>query len=157
MLTPIATWILGLMLMMMPPRQNDVARLREYVILAVVISETTPEPEDQTLLVSIAWFESGFSIHAVGRAGEVGPFQLMGPPAAPKPPTTVRGQAKEALRRWKTQGPCGYAGEYAPHCPLGRNRALRAAMLLAAFPPPTQEFLPVVSFLFKRGWELKEP
>lgn len=124
------------MVALIPPRQNDVARLREMVILSIVIadaSEDTPLPgktakETAAQFTAIPYYESGFAIHAVGKLGEVGPFQLM-PPNVPK---TLRAQAKEAIRRWRVQGPCGYTGEAnAKHCPLAEHRIAKAEELLA--------------------------
>jgi hypothetical protein len=117
-------WVLTLILLLASPRQNDVARLHELAAIAKVTADASASREDAGLLVAIGYFESGFVIRARGRMGELGPWQLM-PPA----PAKLREQAKEALRRWKVLGPCGYAGERAPDCPLGYHRRLLGAML----------------------------
>jgi hypothetical protein len=139
MLSTLAVWTFGCMVFLMPPRQNDVARLKEFVILSIIIadaSEATPLPnrtsrETAAQLIQIAYLESGFSIHAVGKLGEQGPFQLLN-----HVPTTLRGQAKEAIRRWRVQGPAGYTGEAGQReHPLADHRRFGAALLAAAFTP----------------------
>jgi hypothetical protein len=133
-LTSLARWVLGIVLLLAHPDPRNVPRLRELVIISIVIAdaaEETPDPYGSaSLLTAIAHFESGFAIHAVGRQGEQGPWQLM-PPA----PTKLRAQAFEALRRWRILTPCGFSGEHPPHCPLASHRALLAAMTRAAFAP----------------------
>lgn len=125
------TWVFSLMVLLLPPRQNDIGRLRTYVVLAHVIAEEAHTPEDASVLVAVGYLESGFTPSAVGALKEQGVWQLMQPA-----PVKWRDQAREALRRWHVQGPCGYAGEPKSHCVLGRHRALLAAMLLAAYPAP---------------------
>lgn len=135
---PLAVWVLRLMLFLLPPVQNNVPRLREYVIVAIVTADAaqaTPLPgrssyETAATLTEIALLESGFVIRARGRDGEVGPWQLM-PPA----PARLREQAAEAIRRWRVQGAQGYTGERRCPCPLAVNRELGGAMLAAAFAP----------------------
>lgn len=129
-------WTFSLMLVLLPPRQNDVHRLHTYAAIAWVIAHEARTPDDAAVLAAIGFYESGYSPQAVGKMGEIGVWQLMGPPYAATPPKTLRGQAREALRRWHEQGPCGYAGEPVTHCVKGRNRALLAAMLRAAYPAP---------------------
>jgi hypothetical protein len=132
-LTSLARWILSIALLLAQPDPRNVPRLRELVIISIVIAEAAEETRDPygsaSLLLAIAHFESGFVVHAVGRQGEQGPWQLM-PPA----PKRLRAQASEALRRWIVLGPCGFAGQ-PPPCPLGRHRQLLAAMTRAAFAP----------------------
>ncbi len=125
-------WVLSLMFVLLPPRQNDAHRLHTYAAVAWVIAHEAQTADDATVLIAIGFYESGYSPQAVGKMGEIGVWQLM----PPRVPPTLRGQAREALRRWHTQGPCGYAGEPASHCVKGRNRALLAAMLRAAYPAP---------------------
>lgn len=110
------------------PRSD--AEAHEDMAIALAIVDATPDPLEEATLVAIAWFESGLRVHAVGKLGEQGPWQLM-PPA----PKTVHEQAKEALRRWKVQGAVGYTGERTCPCPLAVNRRLRGAMLAAAYAP----------------------
>jgi hypothetical protein len=134
----LATWVFGVLVTLRPPAQNDVPRLRELVIISIVIadaSEATPLPrktvhETASQLIQIGHLESGFAIHAVGKMGELGVWQLM-PPA----PLRLREQATEALRRWRVQGPEGYTGEGRCPCPLADHRRFGAALIAAAFAP----------------------
>jgi hypothetical protein len=116
----LVAYVLVAMMSWIPPHPSQLA---EYRQIAEAIVDATDDPEDEIQLASIASYESRFSIRARGKLGEVGAFQLLG-----RAPRTVRGQAVEALRRWKQQGRCGYTGEAskAPDCPLATRRYLRA-------------------------------
>ncbi len=87
-------WMVGLM----PPRQNDVPRLREYEVLAIAIADAAEEDPSPlwsaSMLTAIARMESDFRVRAIGRGGERGAWQIMG-----DAPRGVREQAREALRR----------------------------------------------------------
>ena len=139
------------MVMLLPPRQNDVPRLQDLVIIAIVTadaSQATPLPhrtakQTAATLTSIDFFESGFSPHAVGKLGEVGPWQLLGPgpacPNCPPVPKHLRGQVGEAIRRWRVQGPCGYTGEKllelaGKPCPKAQRRIAKATWLIDHVP-----------------------
>jgi hypothetical protein len=122
-----------------PPRSAEIQKIAEAIADA---SFSSPLPDRGTvetaaLLVGIAKLESGFRMAARGALGEVGVFQLM-PPA----PSGLEAQAREAIRRWRVQGPSGYCGEprswFGPG-PLARNRNLWGAIYAAAhpFPDPT--------------------
>jgi hypothetical protein len=99
-----------------------------YKRVADAIVRATPDHEDQVQLAAIGSFESGFYTQALGKLGEVGVWQLMPQKGHPIPRSLV-GQAREALRRWKEQGRCGYTGETNRRdgtCPLADHRYLRA-------------------------------
>ena len=152
MITPMFTWIFLAMVTWLPPSSRNVRQLTEYVMVADAIVHASDDPLDTILLASITSFESRFAIHAVGKLHEQGPWQLM--PTASKPnggiPLTLRGQAKEALRRWREQGPCSYTGEakrwHQPiiECPLALHRLERANTWAKNHPydgptPPSEE------------------
>ena len=131
-------WILSAMLAWSPPNPCNVAQLRGYVAIASAIDSATDDPDEAALLASIAYYETGRTFNASpqlkGKAGERGPWQLM--PWSPVP-KTLDGQAKEALSRWKLQGPCGYTGEARNAksvCPLAHHRMDRAASWAAQHP-----------------------
>jgi hypothetical protein len=137
-MSQLAQWVFLAMVTLMPPRQNDVPRLRELVIIAIVTAdaaEATPLPgktpkETAAALTGIAVYESGFVIAAHGSRSEVSPWQIL-PPA----PVHLRAQAGEAIRRLRIQGWAGYTGEanYATH-PLADHRRAKAEWLLANVP-----------------------
>jgi hypothetical protein len=107
------------------PNPTHIGRLHELVALSVVTSWTAQTDEDACDLIAIDYFESGFSIHAVGPYQEWGPWQLYGRTRHERDrirAMTLRQQATEALRRLHEQGWCGYAGELYPHCPKGYHR-----------------------------------
>lgn len=90
------------------------ARLHELASIAADIASTDASESEARLLASIAVHESSARLHATGKIGEQGPFQVLhGDP-----------HAREALRRLRTQGLQGYAGCTRP-CP-DLTRALAA-------------------------------
>lgn len=114
------------------PDPRNVARLHELAAVGAVIAES-PTEEDATALIAIAFFESGYKIHAVGPFQEWGLFQIRGFTRHQRVvirAMTLRQQAREALRRLHAQGWCGYAGETPPHCPKGDHRRDLATRLL---------------------------
>lgn len=118
------------MLSLMPLRQNDTHRLHEYVVIAVTVARACGDNVwCASVLTAVGHFESGYVIHARGRMGEVGPWQLMG--AAPD--MRLIDQAREAWRRWNVQRPEGYTGEGKCPCPLAEHRRLEAAIIRAVF------------------------
>ena len=122
-MTPAALYVLAAMCAWIAPR--DWQR-HDYDLIAQAIVDATPDPEDEIQLAAIASYESRFAVHAVGKLHEQGPWQLLG-----RVPPTLTGQAKEALRRWKTQGRCSYTGEANRadgKCPLADHRYLRARL-----------------------------
>jgi hypothetical protein len=137
-MSQLAQWIFVAMVALMPPRQNDVPRLKTLVILSIVTadaSQATPLPgqtpkETAAQIVAIGYYESGFVTSAVGKRGEVGWLQLM-PPA----PAHLRAQVGEAIRRLRVQGLVGYTGEanYVTH-PLADHRREKAEWLIAHIP-----------------------
>lgn len=99
----------------------------DYKVVAEAVVGATEDPEEALELASVSSYESGFCTRARNpRSGAKGAFQLLGG----RIPQTVSGQAKEALRRWREQGRCGYTGEArtAPVCPLADERYYRAFM-----------------------------
>jgi hypothetical protein len=134
-LNPVVAWVFGLMIAAMPASWTDrmqanVARLRELVVVAVVIAEESETDADRAALVAIGWYESGYVIRARGKLGEVGVWQLM-PPA----PVRLRDQAREAIARLHRQGWTGYTGEGGRcPCPLAEHRRGLAERLLEEHP-----------------------
>ena|ERR1019366_1058246 len=105
-----------LLLLWTHPDPRNVARLTELQSIALDVASTDADETEGELLVSIAIHESNAHAHAVGRAGERGPWQVM-PPGKPI--------AAEALRliRWSFRE-CGGADLFAGcracgHCPPG--------------------------------------
>jgi len=141
-------WIAWAMLSMFPC--SSPSRIAgEYRVVATAISRATPSPSDAADLASVASYESGYDVRAVGRKGEVGAWQLMPPVACESvrrdganAQRAVDCQAREALRRWKEQAPCGYTGEMgrtwasaeATDCPMARRRMNRATAWVAQHP-----------------------
>lgn len=72
-------------------------------IIHEIVSQTDGTLQEQLQLVNIAALESNFSRTAHGAKHEVGAWQLM-------PPIPPGSQAREALRRMRTQGMLGYVG-----------------------------------------------
>ncbi len=142
-MTELAQWVFSLMVMLSPPRHNDVARLRELVIAATAIadaSEQDPLPDGEAtqtaaMLVAIASYESQFHLHALGKQSEIGMFQLK-----PPVPRTVREQAREAIRRVRVSYEvCGDLSLYSGECggkkrTLAQHRAELAWRLLSDEP-----------------------
>lgn len=101
------------------PNPRHVARLRELSTVAADVGRTDASDDEARQLASIAVHESGVRLSAVGRAGERGPFQVMGPACS--------FGASEALRRLRAQGLQGYAGCGSSPCP-----GLTAALMKCA-------------------------
>lgn len=124
-MNPLLAWVFAAMVAFVPPRQNNAAQLGAYVRIATAITRATDSPFMAVLLASIGSFESGFRPQAVGKMGEVGIWQLMGPPLGAPVPKGLDAQAREAIRRVETQGMCGFTGEAAnprSKCPLAQHR-----------------------------------
>lgn len=133
---PLLAYVFASMVDFIAPSARNIPQLTRYVLIADAIVHATNDPEDAVQLASITSFESRFAIEATGKRGERGPWQLMAPA-----PVALRDQAKEALRRWKVQGACGYTGEATVQnqtdlskCPLARHRIERAQRWLDAHP-----------------------
>jgi hypothetical protein len=150
-MTPLRKWILLIMLkctglgLVRPhdkPTRDDL-RVSLAIERAAHASAKYSTLQSAALLVSIAFYESGFVVDAKGPVtasgtGAYGPWQLM-----PPVPLTLEGQAKEALRRWETQGPQGYTGEtHCPWygCPLAVDRHLRGLILESAYSDQFERF-----------------
>ncbi len=148
MFATILIYVFVAMCAFVPPRQNNVPQLGAYVRIATAIARATNSPFMGTLLASIGSFESGFRPQAVGKLGEVGVWQLLGPPLGAPVPKGLDAQAKEALRRIEAQGMCGYTGEAAnprSECPLAQHRLDRAKQWMADHPFPAEESRSIAS------------
>lgn len=127
-------YVLAAMLAMLPTR--SAARFEEYEEIALAIVEATSDADDALDLVAFGRMEGSFVRRACGKLGEVGVWQLM--PPQPCAIEDVGCQAKEALRRLREQGACGYAGEdWRGDCPKGRRRRNLATVYRALHPWPT--------------------
>lgn len=93
-----------------------------YVPIAEAIARASKDPELDVVLASIALWESGFRIHARGKAGEVGPWQIM-PPA----PINLIDQAAKARQLVAhSYEKCGTLAFYASgRCDRGTRAAAR--------------------------------
>jgi hypothetical protein len=103
-------------------------RAAEYHKVAEAIVDATPDPEEEIQLAAIGSLESGYSVSARGKLGEIGVWQHLPMKGFPVPKSLV-GQAKLAVYKWFKMGRCSYTGESnrADHkCPLADNRYLRA-------------------------------
>lgn len=116
-------------------------RQREMYFIARDILTTDAGPLEALTLENIVGMESGWERTAIGKAGELGAFQLM-----PNPNTTDAERtewkhhgAREALRRLRTQGIQGYVGcvTVTERCArMIENRTLQAKLYFWAFSLP---------------------
>ena len=114
---------------------TSLARIMGYGQVARAISAATQDPDDASLLAKIGGGETGYDTEAVGDLGEIGVWQLMPPQPCAK--RDLPCQAKEALRRAKEQGMCGYTGEdWRGDCPIAREYLAGAAVWVALHPFP---------------------
>ncbi len=132
LMTAIYTW--------MPPHSVRFEHEEVEIGSAIVIASDYDE-NDALLLASLAYYEGSYRIHALGKLGEIGPWQLRPPPAGRSVPSGLVAQAKEALYRWNLLGPCGYTGEGSKGpsngvkgCPLAEHRLKRATDWRATHP-----------------------
>lgn len=118
-MTPLVAYLVSFALTVWPPRQNDVRHLREVVAIAVDVASTDADLVEATTLMNIAALESTFRVHARGKLGERGPFQVM-PPRDPS--------AAGALSILRAQGLRGYCGcsRACPHTILRRSLPAQA-------------------------------
>jgi hypothetical protein len=135
-MTPAVAWVLSAMFAFARPAPYQ----REaYVAIASAIVASTDDEESWIELASIGGYESGYAIHAWSRDGRgcYGVWQLCAPV-----PKALPQQAREALRRWREQGRCGYTGEANRRdgrCPLADERYLRARLWLYEHPFTREE------------------
>jgi hypothetical protein len=110
------SYVLTAMLSWVSPRPANVPRLYELSEVAWAIAKTDASPSEALQLAAIAFHESGFKIHALGKSGERGPWQIM-PPGEPT--------AHEALRRMRySYETCGSLAWYASgQCDRGQHAA----------------------------------
>jgi hypothetical protein len=112
--------IISLMLYWAHPDYRNVARLNELSRIASATCEAcNDDTHESVTLTSIASYESGFRIHALGRLGEIGPWQLRYLSSK----TSLNRQAREALHRvhlslsycgdlrWYASGTCTMGSE----------------------------------------------
>ena len=139
MFAALLAYVFTAMVFWCPPRQNSIAQLGAYVRIAAAMARASDGSfRRATLLASIGSYESGYRGDRLGKLGEVGVWQLLPPPLGAPVPKGLDAQAREALRRWDVQGPCGYTGESATPksaCPLARHRIERADNWIATHPP----------------------
>ncbi len=121
--------------------QRSLVREHEEIQIALAIVQVSLDENDALLLASLGFFEGSYRIHARGKLGEIGPWQLRPPPYGRSVPKDLVGQAREALYRWRVLGPCGYTGESArgpsngvKGCPLAEHRLKRAENWRATHP-----------------------
>jgi hypothetical protein len=133
------TYLLLAMMAWIPPQSAKHASEERAVAHAIL--QASPDTLDRLLLASLGAFEGSYRIGARGKLGEIGPWQLRPPPVGRAVPRDLEGQAREALYRWKTLGPCGYTGEGAKGpshgmkgCPMAEHRFNRAVTWWAAHP-----------------------
>jgi Transglycosylase SLT domain len=122
-------WILFIITLFPIHPSNRTARRLADAIDSACADRLLPKRCAGTL-VAIAYLESGFRLSAHNHSGATGVWQLM-----PPIPHTLRGQAREAIHRWESQGAEGYTGEGRAcrrklmGCPLASRRRLLGAML----------------------------
>ena len=132
-------------LSMWPARYLTNHRHAEMVAITDDILSTDATAEEALTLENIAGMESMWDRTAVGRAGELGGFQLMPTATTPKARRAewqAHG-AKEALYRLRTQGIAGYCGckraDVKPCPELIEHRTWPSRLYRLAFDPPVPD------------------
>jgi hypothetical protein len=131
----LSTYLVTFALAMWPIIGHIPVQNREMRAVADEIAGTDASPWEALRLMNIAAVESGFSRNAVGKLGERGAFQVMG----------TKHDAREALRRLRTQGLAGYMGCGRFDCSaIIAKHVDRADLFYMAFSPLASSVAPML-------------